>query len=157
MINEYAFPNSTCEKTNERNFSAVLCYVKYYKLRYHILFFTADKTRLYVYAIGVYIIIWIVPRIFSHNSHSQFNPDKHYTHYVFHKLFCFNGILQFHKDVAEQLVYVYFASANFVWYIRTNQFIANFFIYYRRRLYSYRYWFITIRYYQRTLRINCIW
>jgi hypothetical protein len=40
--------------------------------------------------------------------------------------FCFNGILQFHKDVAEQLVYVYFASANFVWYIRTNQFIANF-------------------------------
>jgi hypothetical protein len=37
-------------------------------------------------------------------------------------------VFTIYKDVAEQLVYVYFASANFVWYIRTNPFIANFYI-----------------------------
>jgi hypothetical protein len=99
MINEYAFPIVRVKKRTNTEFLSVLCYVKYYKLRYHILFFTADKTRLYVYAIGVYIIIWIVPR-FSHIIHIHSSIQTNTIHVITYFInFCFNGIYNFTKTL----------------------------------------------------------
>jgi hypothetical protein len=100
MINEYAFPNSTCEKTNEHGisqpYSATLniinCVIIFY-------FYCGQNTFIRLCYWGLYY--YLNCSAFSHNSHSQFNPDKHYTrYYVFHKLFFFLVLmvfLQFHK------------------------------------------------------------
>jgi hypothetical protein len=87
MINEYAFPNSTCEKTNEHGisqpYSATLniinCVIIFY--------FLLRTKHVYTFMLLGSILFELFHAFFSHNSHSQFNPDKHYTrYYVFHKL-----------------------------------------------------------------------